>query len=492
VHEARVKLARASANLARLARDFEIHTAKLRLACLRDHALRLREAQSDLDASRRNLADANDLAETAARRLMAIRSLDEAIAAWRALRDAHVAADREARNLDVESIRLDDAIAAGTALPSLREVRDGLVAIQGQLQTVSTWASIRPGIVNDLARAAARRDARIRLQRDLHEILREETDATERLQELQGEVRALEPRILAHANAKRRADQLTTLLRRLHEVETCRRAATEAQDRVDDHARIEQGIADLRAKYASVQDEVRRLGAIRDAVVERQRMHDVRTALGDALQAVISLREAERRVSQLRGLVLGVLDNPEGVVLSSGIALRLAVSHERVGAQVVSLHLETGHARVTEVRDASDAEIEQLREHSVPVLAPPDVDHFREVAETAKHALAERGEPLPSSPRAAEVRLRELDELLTSPVPEFDATRLEDAKSRLAGIEGEGKALRAELVRLGQLPGLLRIAQGASSSLDESIARCQTEATALGIELGRTIPPPSS
>jgi hypothetical protein len=404
--------------------------------------LRLREAQSDLDASRRNLADANDLAETAARRLMAIRSLDEAIAAWRALRDAHVAADREARNLDVESIRLDDAIAAGTALPSLREVRDGLVAIQGQLQTVSTWASNRPGIVNDLARAAARRDARIRLQRDLHEILREETDATERLRELQDEVRALEPRILAHANAKRRADQLTTLLRRLHEVETCRRAATEAQDRVDDHARIEQGIADLRAKYASVQDEVRRLGAIRDAVVERQRMHDVRTALGDALQAVISLREAERRVSQLRGLVLGVLDNPEGVVLSSGIALRLAVSHERVGAQVVSLHLETGHARVTEVRDASDAEIEQLREHSVPVLAPPDVDHFREVAETAKHALAERGEPLPSSPRAAEVRLRELDELLTSPVPEFDATRLEDAKSRLAGIEGEGKALR--------------------------------------------------
>ena len=484
VHEARLKLARASANLARLVRDFEIHTAKLRLACLRDHALRLREAQSDLDASRRNLAEANDLAETAARRLLAIRSLDEAIVAWRALRDAHVAADREARNLDVESIRLDDAIAAETALPSLREVRDGLVAIQGQLQTVSTWDSIRPGIVNDLARAAARRDARIRLQRDLHEILREETDATERLQELQGEVRALEPRILAHANAKRRADQLTTLLRRLHEVETYRRAATEAQDRVDDHARIEQGIADLRAKYASVQDEVRRLGAVRDAVVERQRMHDVRTALGDALQAVISLREAERRVSQLRGLVLGVLDNPEGVVLSSGIALRLAVSHERVGAQVVSLHLETGHARVTEVRDASDAEIEQLREHSVPVLAPPDVDHFREVAETAKHALAERGEPLPSSPRAAEVRLRELDELLTSPFPEFDATRLEDAKSRLAGIEGEGKALRAELVRLGQLPGLLRIAQGASSSLDESIARCQTEATALGIELG--------
>ncbi|NBX47890.1 MAG: hypothetical protein EBT22_12075, partial [Chloroflexi bacterium] len=283
--------------------------------------MRLREAQSDLDASRRNLAEANDLAETAARRLLAIRSLDEAIAAWRALRDAHVAADREARNLDVESIRLDDAIAAETALPSLREVRDGLVAIQGQLQTVSTWDSIRPGIVNDLARAAARRDARIRLQRDLHEILREETDATERLHELQDEVRALEPRILAHANAKRRADQLTTL----------RRAATEAQDRVDDHARIEQGIADLRAKYASVQDEVRRLGAIRDAVVERQRMHDVRTALGDALQAVISLREAERRVSQLKGLVLGVLDNPEGVVLSSGIALRLAVSHERVG-----------------------------------------------------------------------------------------------------------------------------------------------------------------
>lgn len=86
---------------------------------------------------------------------------------------------------------------------------------------------------------------------------------------------------------------------------------------MDDHARIEHGIADLRAKYASVQDEVRRLGAIRDAVVERQRMHDVRTALGDALQAVISLREAERRVSQLKGLVLGVLDNPEGVVLSS-------------------------------------------------------------------------------------------------------------------------------------------------------------------------------
>lgn len=483
VHEARLKLAQATANLACLDRDTEGHKAKLRLARLRDHAFHLREAQSDLDASQRDRAEADDLVETATRRLRAIGSLEEAVAAWRVVRDAHALADREAGNLDVESKRLDDAIAAETALPSLREVRDGLVAMQNQLQTISTWAGDRPGIVSGIENAAARLDARIRLERDLHEILREETDATKRLHELQEEVRALEPGILAHANARRRAEGLTTLLRILHDREDRRRAAAEAQDRVDAHARIEQGIADLRVKHRSVQDEVRRLGALRDAVAERQRMHDVRTALGDALQAVIASREAERRVGQLQGLVLGVLDNPAHGLPAAGLVLRLAVSHERVGAQVVALHLETGHARVTEVRDASDAEIEQVRDHSVPVLAPPDVDHFRKVAETAKQSLANRGEPLPSSPRAADARLRELDDLLASPVPEFDATRLEEANSRRAGIEGEGKALRAELERLGPLPGLEATARDASSGLDQSIARCRAEATALGIEL---------
>ncbi|MSQ44134.1 MAG: hypothetical protein EXR45_08010, partial [Chloroflexi bacterium] len=483
VHEARLKLARATADLQWLARDSGGHTATLRLACLRDRASRLREAQADLDASRRDLAEANGLAETVARRLEAIRSLDDTIAAWGAVRDAHAAVEREAGNLDAESKRLDDAIAAGNALRSLRAVRDGLVTIRDDLQTISAWASNRQRVVNDLERAIAGRDGRIRLQRDLREILREEADATKRLQELRDEVSALEPGIQAHAHAKGRADDLTALLRRLHEVETRRRAATVAQDRVDEHARIEQGIADLRVTYTAVQDEVRRLGALRDAVTERQRMHQVRTALGDALQAVIALREAERRVGQLQGLVLGVLDNPAGASPTSGLVLRLAVSHERFGAQVVSLHVETGHARVTDVRDATGAEIEQVRDHSVPVLAPPDLDHLREVAETAKHALASRGEPLPSSPRAAEVRLRELDDLLTLPVPEFDATEREDAKSRLAGIEGEGRARRAELLRMGHLTGLERVASDASSNLDASVARCRAEATALGIEL---------
>lgn len=483
VHEARLKLARATADLERHARDSEGHAATLRLACLRDHAARLREAQSDLDASWRDLREANDLAETAGRRLEAIRSLDDAMAAWRAVRDAHVAVEREAGNLGAESKRLDDAIAAENALPSLRAVRNGLGAIHDHLQSISVWGVNRQRIVNDFERAIARRDGRIRLQSDLREILREEADATKRVQELRDEVTALEPGIRAHAHAKRRADDLTTLLRRLHDVETRRRVSTLAQDRVDDYARIEQDIADLRGKYTSVQDEVRSLGARRDAVAERRRMHDVRSALGDALQAVIALREAERRVGQLQGLVLGVLDNPAGASTTSGLVLRLAVSHERVGARVVSLHVETGHARVTDVRDATDAEIEQVQAHSVPVLAPPDLDRLREVAETAKHTLANRGEPLPSSPRAAELRLRELDDLLTSPVPEFDATELEDAKSRLAGIEGEGRARRAELGRMGQLSGLGRVAREAASNLDAAVARCRAEATSLGIEL---------
>ncbi len=483
VHEARLKLARATADLERLARDSEGYIATLRLACLRDRAARLREAQSELDAARRDRAAASALAETAGRRLEAIRSLDDALVSWQAVRDAHAAVEREARTLDMGSTRLDDAIAAENALPSLRTVRDGLVAIHDHLQSISAWVTNRQRRANDLERVIARRDGRIRLQRDLREILREEADATTRLLELRDEVRALEPGLQAHAHAKRRADDLTALLRRLHDVETRRHAATVAQDRVDEYGRIEQGITDLRVTYTSVQDEIRRLGALRDAVAERQRMHEVRTALGDALQAVIALREAERRVGQLQGLVLGVLDNPAGASPTGGLVLRLAVSHARVGAQVVSLHVETSQARVTDVREATDAEIEQVRDHSVPVLAPPDLDHLREIAETAKHALANRGEPLPSSPRAAEVRLRELDDLLTPLVPEFDAPDLEEAKSRLAGIEGEGRARRAELGRMGQLPGLERVARDAAATLDAAVARCGIEATSLGIAL---------
>ena len=484
--------------------DLRLHDARVALAdgTERLSAIEERRVAAEVGVRRLDVLDALDTLAEASRRAqeasarartavarrahasLLVRAHDTAVdagAAWiaveRAIRNAVDARDASRRSRSREA----DAASAHDAIPDAEARRDRLRGIDTRVASVTRWlVEGRPALRQQVSAIDTRRAARIRAAADLQ---RAEDD----LRALDDEARAHEarraelgPPIAARETALAHRVAIYALRDAVITREARVRAAADADLAVAARVDADDQLASVRERLAEATAGLAVLERDRDAVAHRDRLTTVRATLASAIAARDAHVQARARNDRLRDLTLGVLD--AGTNTPERLALRLLVDHPIVGSRVVELGLDSDGVATVSSRGASDEEVARAKHGEVPTLAPADLNALDRDANLARDALAPLGELPPPTARAARDRLAELDAILASPAPSFDAAAYAAAVAARERADAESRVHQAAVDAMDSPTVLARRASAANTEAETAIASVTRAAMALGID----------